>query len=278
MNNICYSLYSETETETNDVVVLIHGLRSDSSTWIDVIQDLKSRFKILVYDQRGHGHTIDPESCDIFDDFVLSKMVEDLDSLIVGLNIERVHLIGHSFGARTALAYSGRYPTKVKSLIMEDMGVSEKTPTDERALRHIQEQALRSYLDYCPPYSCKEKALAHLRITINESEEQLESSIIYDQDEGTFVFNHRPHATLIYSYSCRSTDLTDDFLKIKIPILMIKGGLEGLTAVTMKEINWLKIIKPDMRLVVVRGAGHDIHDTHPIDFIRAVTEFYGEVT
>ncbi len=53
-------------------------------------------------------------------DYLLKHMVQDLDDLLDYLKVDRAHIVGHSFGARVALAHAIATPARVSTLTMAD--------------------------------------------------------------------------------------------------------------------------------------------------------------
>ena len=98
-------------------IVLIHGLGGMLETWTEVSKELTDRgYQVLSYDQRGHGLTVAEG-----ENYSSSLLATDLKGLLDHLKIKKVHLIGHSMGARTALRFANLYPDRAISVISEDM-------------------------------------------------------------------------------------------------------------------------------------------------------------
>lgn len=99
-----------------DPVVLIHGLGANLAFWFMTIgRHLAQRYRVITYDLRGHGaSSITPRG------YMLPDMVEDLVQLLDHLGVQRAHIVGHSFGARVALAFTILQPQRVTSLTIAD--------------------------------------------------------------------------------------------------------------------------------------------------------------
>jgi pimeloyl-ACP methyl ester carboxylesterase len=94
-------------------VVLVHGITGNLAVWhLHIVPALSDRFRLLTYDLRGHGYSETPPSGYSPDD-----MATDLLELLDALEIERPVVIGHSYGADTALYYAARYPERVREVI-----------------------------------------------------------------------------------------------------------------------------------------------------------------
>lgn len=92
-------------------VFLIHGIGASRHSWDGFIQHLKSDFRCVSYDLRGHGRSPLP-----MPPYTLDDLVEDLEALRRELHIEKAHFAGHSLGGMIGPAYARRYPDRVLSL------------------------------------------------------------------------------------------------------------------------------------------------------------------
>jgi pimeloyl-ACP methyl ester carboxylesterase len=94
-------------------VVMIHGLTGNLAVWhLHIVPALMGEFRVLTYDLRGHGYSDTPPSGYTGDD-----MADDLDLLLDALGIERCTVVGHSFGADTALYHAARRPDRVEQVV-----------------------------------------------------------------------------------------------------------------------------------------------------------------
>jgi len=106
-------------------VVLIHGLGTNRAFWhLDVLLSLGRKFRVTIYDLRGHGYSTMPPS-----GYTSADMAADLHHLLDHLEIEKAHLVGHSLGGVIALHYAALYPERVASLIVADARVRSIQPT-----------------------------------------------------------------------------------------------------------------------------------------------------
>lgn len=102
--------YYEVEGE-GAPVIFIHGVGASLNTWDGVVTRLKSSFRCVRYDLRGHARSPKPGlPCTLHD------LVSDLEDLREKLGIARAHLVGHSLGGMIAPAYALLHPERVLSL------------------------------------------------------------------------------------------------------------------------------------------------------------------
>jgi pimeloyl-ACP methyl ester carboxylesterase len=98
-------------------LVLLHGLLVGSlAAWyFGAGPRLAKRFRVLMYDLRGHGL-----SSHAREGYDLGTLAGDLDNLLPLAGAGRATLIGHSFGALTALRFAIDHPERVRQLILVD--------------------------------------------------------------------------------------------------------------------------------------------------------------
>lgn len=96
-------------------VVLCHALACDLHMWDDQVPSLRERFRVLRYDNRGHGVSDVPPAPYTFD-----QLARDVDGLFGVLGIERAHVVGISLGGMVAQEVALAYPQRVASLVLCD--------------------------------------------------------------------------------------------------------------------------------------------------------------
>ena len=107
-------------------LVLVHGALLGREAWEFVLPRLVDRHTVWVYDRRGHGRS------DRAADMSIDREVEDLAAVVAAAGT-RVHLVGHSFGARLGLE-AARHLADLRSLVLYEPTVH--FDRCEEALRH----------------------------------------------------------------------------------------------------------------------------------------------
>lgn len=98
-------------------LVFSNSLVTNLSMWDDQVADLKSSFRILRYDQRGHGGTQVTDGKYSFD-----MLTADAIGLLDALSITRTHFAGISMGGMTAMFLAERHPERCDGVIACDFG------------------------------------------------------------------------------------------------------------------------------------------------------------
>ncbi|KAF1742922.1 hypothetical protein MXB_5016 [Myxobolus squamalis] len=98
-------------------IVFLHGILGNKNNWRNIGLKLNTihGFNCYSLDSRHHG---DWGPCSKFDYFTLA---DDLKNFMTHLEIKKIHLVGHSMGGKTAMAFSQLYPDLIKSLTIVDI-------------------------------------------------------------------------------------------------------------------------------------------------------------
>jgi pimeloyl-ACP methyl ester carboxylesterase len=100
-----------------EVVLLVHGSGPGVTAWANwrgIIPELSKSARVIAPDMLGFGYTECPENMTLDS----TVWVQSLVGLLDGLGIERVSIVGNSFGGAIALAFANIYPDRVKKLVL----------------------------------------------------------------------------------------------------------------------------------------------------------------
>lgn len=95
-------------------LVLLHPLALAGQLWEPLAARLDG-FDVLAVDQRGHG-----ESPWDGKPFSIEDMADDLAVALDVLGLDQVSLLGMSMGGSVAMTFAGKYPGRVRSLVLAD--------------------------------------------------------------------------------------------------------------------------------------------------------------
>jgi 3-oxoadipate enol-lactonase len=107
------------------VLLLCNSLSSDMSMWDEQVARWAGRFRILRYDQRGHGDSpVPPEGAD----WTIDRLGRDAVAVLDALGVERAHVCGVSLGGMTGLWMGISAPARVDHLVLANTA-AEMGPT-----------------------------------------------------------------------------------------------------------------------------------------------------
>ena len=92
-----------------------HSLACNLRMWDAQVAAFKDRYRILVYDTRGHGQSAAPQG-----PYTLEQLADDLRALLSHLDIQRLHFVGLSMGGMIGQTFALKYPQYFSSLTLAD--------------------------------------------------------------------------------------------------------------------------------------------------------------
>lgn len=206
-------LFYEIHGEGEQPIIFSHGWMCDSSVWNSQIEFFSKKYKVITYDQRGHGMSDKPKA-----DYSIETLSNDLFSLIQELNLEKVILVGHSMGGMTALTFALNHPDKVSKLVL--VGTSAKMSFSGRVQLWI----------FLHIFSYESFARGMIDFQYFEPSEQVKKKAL----EGAMK------TPKFAAYECftefmKNYDIRDRIYEIKVPTLIIVGEKDTATPVKMSQ-------------------------------------------
>jgi 3-oxoadipate enol-lactonase len=234
-------------------LVFSNSLATNLSMWDEQVAMLQRSFRILRYDQRGHGGTEATAGRYTFD-----LLVADVVGLLDALSIKRAHFCGISMGGMTGLALAQQHPGRVDRLAACDCGPASSPASAQQWEERIgiaEKQGIEPLVEatarrWFPPEFV---------------------------DANPAVFRHACEmirATPVKGFigcagALSNFDLRPSLGKIKAPTLLIVGSKDA-TMPGMKAIN---AAVPGSRLIELEGAGHLSNLEKPQQFTHALQDF-----
>jgi pimeloyl-ACP methyl ester carboxylesterase len=106
------SIYYEVHGE-GEPLIMMNGLMMNTMSWMDYIPQLADKFKLILFDFRDQGRSSKlPEGYDN------DIHADDTIALLDELKIDKVHMIGTSYGGQVALKFTLKYQARLKTLIL----------------------------------------------------------------------------------------------------------------------------------------------------------------
>jgi len=114
-------------------LVLSNSLGADLAMWEPQMPALTERFRVLRYDQRGHGaSTVTPAARDssrlAYGAYSLETLARDVLTLLDALKIKRAHFCGLSMGGATGMWLAVNAPERVDRLALANTAPKFSTP------------------------------------------------------------------------------------------------------------------------------------------------------
>jgi esterase len=256
--------------KNKEVLVLIHGLDSAAPTFYNVTEELAKKYKVVVYDQRGHGRT-----AAVGKNYSNEVMAQDLKNLLNHLGIEKANILGHSMGGRTALKFADLYPGNVERLIIEDIDAGLRRPLDEKKLDDIIKY--HEELAKLPRnYATREDFINTFKKYYGAEAESLSYRRTKQLEDGSLELLWRPEITPLYGAMGNSDDLIPGIKNKKFPILFMQADPTKGAALSDEGVEELIERMPYVKYHLFKGAGHTIHRADEQAFLKVLRSFLND--
>ena len=111
-------------------ILFIHGCPGSIEDWDPVSDILAKKYRVTLYDRPGHGYSgINGNQCN------LRTNARIASTLMVALNLKNAVVVGHSYGASTALVMAMQNPKNIKSCVL--VAPPGYAPVDVDRISHV---------------------------------------------------------------------------------------------------------------------------------------------
>lgn len=237
-------------------LVLSNSLATNLTMWDEQARAFADSFRVLRYDQRGHGKTDAPASRYTFD-----LLIADALALMDALGIKRASFAGLSMGGATALGIAQRHPDRIERAIVCDSGCAS-TP---QSAQQWEERIVVAQKDGMAPL---------VKPTVGR---WFPPDVVAKNPPYLDKVRAMVGATPVNGFiGCAAALADHDFRSAvagtKPPVLFVAGEKDagGAVATAMKG---LQAALPSSRYVELAGAGHISNLDDPAGFNRALGDF-----
>ncbi len=243
-------------------LVLIHGGGQNAHTWDTVALALDR--PLVALDLPGHGHSDWRED----HDYSPVTSAPAVANAIRALAPDARMLVGMSLGGVTAIRVASQYPEIVHRLAIVDVtpGVDETKAEPIIAFLAGPERfaSFDEILERTVQFNPTRTVSSLRRGVLHNAKELPDGSWTWRYDSvRAWKQPERPAVAF--------TDLWDDVERIKVPMLLIRGGNSGV--VSDADVEELRRRRPDADVVTVDGAGHSIQGDKPVELAAVLERF-----
>ncbi len=242
---------------TGTPLLILHGYFGMGDNWKSLGNKFAENYQVHLIDQRNHGRSFHTY------DFDYELLVEDLFKYIQHYNLEKVVILGHSMGGKTAMLFAVTFPNYVDKLIIADISPRYYKP------HHQQILAALNVINF------------EIQNTRNKVAETLK---IYIKDPGILQFllknvYRKTKEQLAYRFNLESLTENNNEVGAALPsftefngeTLFLKG--EKSDYITKNEEGLIAAHFPNSKIVTVKNAGHWLHAENPTQFYSEVVTF-----
>ncbi|KPP93436.1 alpha/beta fold hydrolase [Erythrobacter sp. HL-111] len=249
-------------------IMLLHGSNSDLHTWDEWAAGLEDSYRVIRFDQVGHGLTgPDPEG-----DYSRANYTEDVREVADALGLDRFVIGGNSMGGKHAMAFAAVHPERVLGLVLvdasggpmlgeEELGGEEPGGEEDNAQEEdddgsgnigfaiAQLPGVNRIVEQVTPRSLIESSLEQ-----SVSVKSVVTEAMIDRYWELLRYPGNRRATLDRFAGEYDPLAEEEIAGIDAPALILWGAEDRL--IPLAAGRWLDRVMPDTRLVVYEGVGH----------------------
>lgn len=239
-------------------LLILHGYFGMSDNWKTMGNRFAERnYEVHLIDQRNHGRSFHS------DDFDYELMCEDVYNYIEHHQLEKVTILGHSMGGKTAMLFAVNYPKEVEKLIVADI----------------------SPRYYQPHHYTILKALNSVDFTMQKSRKEVESVLKeFIKEEGIVLFllknvYWKTKEQLDFRFNLESLTNNNSEVGKALPsfthfegeTLFVRG--EKSDYITSEDEPLITAHFSKATVKTIQNAGHWLHAEQPLSFFETVIDF-----
>lgn len=225
------------------IVVLHGGPGLDQNYLLPQMLELAKNHAVIFYDQRGSGKSLETK----YDEKTINlvQFTDDLEKLRVALKLDKVILLGHSWGCTLALNYAVKYPQNLTKLILLNSGAISFSEVG--AFTAALAKKTTTIQDKIAPLFSSE-ALAKLNaVEITKLHRILFAKYFYDENKvntlnlnmskESVIGGNKVFALMIKTSLGQDFDLIPSIKKLQIPTLIVTAKEDIMPPLIAQDIN-----------------------------------------
>jgi len=256
-------------------LLLLHGLGCDHTTWLPVIASLSRRFTVIAPDLLGHGRSDKPRA-----DYSVAGYANAMRDLLTVLGIDKVTVVGHSFGGGIAMQFAYQFPERTeRMLLVAPGGLGREVSAVIRAItlpgfhqvmgvatlpgiRHVGAAAMRALAATGAP-------------AVRDLDEVAEIYERFADPRARHAIRHVVRA--VVDWRGQVITMTDRaYLTEAMPMCVVWGTED--VVLPVRHANVAAECAPGARVEVIAKAGHFPHRDNPRRFVRVLEDFVRTTT
>ncbi|XP_066546705.1 1-acylglycerol-3-phosphate O-acyltransferase ABHD5 isoform X2 [Amia ocellicauda] len=288
--NMIWTLSFKSNTASKIPLVLIHGFGGGVAMWALNLEALSQQRTVYAFDLLGFGRSSRPQFSSEAEK-VENQFVESIEEWRVKVGVETMILLGHNLGGYLAAAYTLRYPSRIKHLILvEPWGFPERPNTPE------QDRPIPGWIKALGAMLSPFNPLAGLRLAgplgpilvqrLRPDFKRKYASLFDDNTVTEYIYHCNvqipsgetafKNMTIPYGWAKRPMLQRVALIQDDIPITVIYGArscIDGNSGSSVKEIRQ----NSHVETIAIRGAGHYVYADQPEDFNQRVLQICSNV-
>jgi proline iminopeptidase len=263
---------------SGDPIVVVHGGPGfDHRQFLPYVWELAAGHQVILYDQRGTGLSSGPVDSTHIN---IETFIADLEGIREAFGIEKMNLVGHSWGGILAMHYALQHQDNLKSLVLCSTAASVKSFGEMRATysanRTEEDTALLETI-YGSDEFQNEDPKAIERFWRVYFKPYFADPAFADSLDLHFTANTIEHGSAVAGFLMRSVgefELHEELESLRCPTLVIHGDADPM------PVKYAQMVHESIdgsELVIAPNAGHWLFVDATKVFRDSILEFVERV-
>ena len=255
------------ESGTGEPLILLHGGQGDYRSMAAQAEALSKRYRVIAYSRRYHYPNDNALPATYRSGYADA---EDLAAIVQALELGRVHLVGTSAGALTALLYAVEQPARVRSLVLAEPPIHHWASQDPAGSPLYDAFMAKVWVPAGQAFA-RDDAVAGMRILVDGFAGAPRFGALSPAARAVALQTARFFQAATASRDpCPAVDRRR-VSRLRMPILLVSGER---TVPLHRFVNAeLARVLPRAKTVTIAGAGHGAAREQPEAFNAAVVGF-----
>ena len=231
-------------------LLLSHGYSATCRMWDGQIAAFGDRYRVIVWDMRGHGQSASPADADAYS---AALTVADMAAILDAVGERQAIVAGLSLGGYMSLAFHLRHPARTRALMLFDTGPGFRNDQAREAWN------------------------ARARSRADELDQRGFAAL--GKSDEVQMSRHRTPAGLAGAARGMLTQQDDAVIRsletIRVPTLVLVGAND---TNFLAAADYMAAKVPGARKVVIADAGHAANLHQPALFNSAVDAFFNDLS
>jgi pimeloyl-ACP methyl ester carboxylesterase len=239
-------------------LVMLHGILAGRSSFSRQRAELSQHYRLIMVSARGHDGSENRLPANYG---AGASGIDDLCTVLDAEGLDKVNLFGHSAGGVTAFVFACRFPDRVERLVLIEPTLLPILPAEERAAVMASHEAIAAAATAGGPEAGVRALLASVG---GKAWTSLDAEVQAKRLRALAASAPMvgPHARGLLELAVTEEDVRS----LRPPTVLFHGtkspAFESVIA------NRIRLLRPDLRVIIAEGAGHNVHRDRP-DIINA---------
>lgn len=249
------------EAGKDEPVVFLHGLPESWFSWHYQIEEVSKKYRVIAVDLKGYGQSDKSDG-----DYTAQGVANELIALFDVIGLEKFSLVTHDWGTLIGDRIASTIPDRIVKYVRMEAPVLKVDPANHPQFELFKNQDLARSI------------MSDARTFVTMVYESRTVQKISDEDMEGIIFEFsRPGVAeavprYFRDFAMESEDVgLARFKKMTFPVLVLQG--ENDPAQPLWYFEGIETVFPDVKLQIVKDAGHFTELEKPEEVSKAILDF-----